>query len=444
MNTHTAREPRRRRLRGAVLLCTLLIVVPRLFAQSEERPPLLTLDTALTMFRARGFDLLIADAAIEGARADEVIANALPNPSLTLGRGTTSTYDPTRCQGCSSTSISASVTDQGALSDIVTRRRELRLQVARAALGATRQTRADLERTLEFTVKQQLLAAELARESLANARAAQSISNDTLHLVEARFNAGAVSEADVARAETQKLEVDQSVDLAAENLASAKGLLAFLLGYRDVPDLDVADDLTRGGKTTRLTSVSRNDLLVEARAHRPDLAAMNFQVARARSSLALAERLRIPDFQPSLQYSAEGRGQSALSPPTITFGISTTLPALYHYRGEMAKATADLHAQELQQEKIDAQIASDVDVAYAAFTGARNRVDRFEGRLLGRSARARDLVRFQYEKGAASLFELLDAQRTFLSIQLEYLQAVSDYWTAVFQIEQATATESRR
>jgi cobalt-zinc-cadmium efflux system outer membrane protein len=64
-----------------------------------------------------------------------------------------------------------------------------------------------------------------------------------------------------------------------------------------------------------------------------------------------------------------------------------------------------------------------------------------QGHLLERAARARDLVRLQYEKGAASLFELLDAQRTFLGTQNEYLQTLNDYWIAVFQLEQATGLE---
>ena len=66
-----------------------------------------------------------------------------------------------------------------------------------------------------------------------------------------------------------------------------------------------------------------------------------------------------------------------------------------------------------------------------------------EGSLLERAGRARDLVRFQYEKGAASLFEFLDAQRTFLATRTEYLQNLNDYWSAVFQLEQATGMELR-
>jgi cobalt-zinc-cadmium efflux system outer membrane protein len=64
-----------------------------------------------------------------------------------------------------------------------------------------------------------------------------------------------------------------------------------------------------------------------------------------------------------------------------------------------------------------------------------------ESRLLERARRARDLVDYQYKKGAASLLELLDAQRTFVAINAEYYQDVSDYWTAFYQLEEAVGQE---
>jgi outer membrane protein TolC len=66
-----------------------------------------------------------------------------------------------------------------------------------------------------------------------------------------------------------------------------------------------------------------------------------------------------------------------------------------------------------------------------------------DGRLLERTERARDLVKIQYEKGAASLLELLDAQRTLIATHVERLQDLTNYWTAVFELEQATGRELR-
>lgn len=411
-------------------------------AAAQERSGPITLDAAMRIFRARGFDLLIANATIAGAAADVTIAGAVANPSLSLSRGNSSTYDPSLCHGCSDTSISAGVTDQAALSDLLSGKRRLRVDVARAALEATRLGRADAERTLGFTVKQQLLQAELGREALGYAHEAQELASSTLDLVTKRYDAGAVSEADVARAEVQKLEADQAADVAEQSLDQSKAVLAYLLGYEETPaGFNVADDLVRGAAVSRSKTVSRDDMLNQARAHRPDLAAVQFQIERARAAVDLARRLTIPDFFPSLQYSQEGRGQSAIQPPTVTLGISAAVPLFNHYRGDVARAEADLQTQEISRRKIEAQIASDVSSAFSALHSAGDRTARMQGHLLERAARARDLVRLQYEKGAASLFELLDAQRTFLGTQNEYLQTLNDYWTAVFQLEQATGLE---
>jgi cobalt-zinc-cadmium efflux system outer membrane protein len=46
-------------------------------------------------------------------------------------------------------------------------------------------------------------------------------------------------------------------------------------------------------------------------------------------------------------------------------------------------------------------------------------------------------VEIQYQKGAASLLEYLDAQRTYIAVNLESLQDLAGYWTAVFKLEQA-------
>ena len=65
-------------------------------------------------------------------------------------------------------------------------------------------------------------------------------------------------------------------------------------------------------------------------------------------------------------------------------------------------------------------------------------------RLEPTARRARDLVRLQWEKGAASFLEFLDAQRTYIANAAEMLQDQADYWTAVFALEQAAARDILR
>jgi outer membrane protein TolC len=85
-----------------------------------------------------------------------------------------------------------------------------------------------------------------------------------------------------------------------------------------------------------------------------------------------------------------------------------------------------------------AQAAADVRAAMAALEAARSRAER---RVEERARRARDLVQLQWEKGAASQLELLDAQRTLLQVSAEHLQDLTSYWMAVAQLELATGKE---
>src|SRR5882724_566371 len=111
-------------------------------------PSVLTMDEALRLFRERGFDLLIAEAQAAAAEGDVTSAGAVSNPQLFGSVGHSFNYDPGACSGCSANSWSVGLTDPAALSDVLTGKRGLRVEVARAAAAAARLSRDDALRTL--------------------------------------------------------------------------------------------------------------------------------------------------------------------------------------------------------------------------------------------------------------------------------------------------------
>jgi len=399
---------------------------------------------ALRLFRERGFDLLLADSEVAAARGDLKIARAFQNPLVGGGGGYTWDYNPGKCESgdCSRHPWNANLSDQGLLFDLLIGKRRLKVDVAQSALEAARLSRADANRVLTAMLKQQYVQTVLARSTLGFAKDARDSSAKTADLINVRFHAGDVSEADLARAETSRLEVEQQVDVATEALASAKASLAFLLGSRDaVPDYELVPDLPPTVQPAALAAANPASLLEEARQHRPDLAASRANMASAEAALTLAQRERIPDIAVTGGYTQEGHGSEAIQPPTATFGLSLPLPLFYQNGGEIEKAEAALHTQEILGRRLDAQVASDVASAWAAWQSASSRVSRMQSGLLERATRARDLVEYQYRRGAASLLEVLDAQRTFVSTNAEYYQSLGDYWDALYQLEEATGVE---
>lgn len=448
-------------MRPVIALLSLL-VASTAFGEVEPPPPvalpdMLTMEDALKIFRQRGYDLLIADAAVYGAEGDLKAAGAVPNPTWSLdgnysfayGRGNqgicgpdASGHTPTNC---SPWGVTATLSDSNALEDTLSGKRGLRLRVARAALAAIKLNRADTQRTLEYQLKQQYIQAVQARDSLDFALEVQKSSTQTFELTKLRYEKGAISEADEAKIETAKLEADQAVDTAQQQLRGAKVALAFLLGVRGaVPDFKVEADLPKFTVPSRLATATVGSLYDEAIRTRPDLRALQAQRDRAQAQLALAKRLVFPDLSINLGYSQQtGSDAAAAQPPTLSFGLGGTLPIFYFQQGEIRKAEADSRSQKLQLAKQEAQVVSDIESAFNNFAGSRRLIERMTTRLLERATRARDLVGIQYQKGSASLLELLDAQRQYIVTNLEYLQDLANYWTAVFQLEQAVGTDLR-
>jgi cobalt-zinc-cadmium efflux system outer membrane protein len=444
-------------LAAPLALAATLALEPRaLPSPAAPAPPAipahLTLDDALRLFREKGLDLIISEAGVASAEGDVAAAGAVPNPTLGASFSHAFTYQPAgMCDGatCTANGVGLDLNDNNAIEDSLSGKRGLRQRVARAAYQAARQTRADAQRNLEFQVKQQYIQAVLARDQLDFAAEVQASTAKTLELTQLRYQKGAVSEADEAKAETAKLEADQAASAAGRALAVGKLGLAFLLGVRGaVPAFEVDADLPKYAVPSGLAGATAGALLTGALDARPDLKAQRLQRDRAEAGVALARRLRFPDMALDINYQQAGSGgigtNAPLTPPTLTIGLSLPVPLFYQQQGEIKKAEADLKLQEAQAAKVEAQVTSDVAVAHANFAAAKEQVERMQTRLLERARRARDLVDFQYQKGAASLLELLDAQRTYVATNVEYLNDLGAYWVAVFQLEQAVGTPARR
>ncbi|WP_176067512.1 TolC family protein [Anaeromyxobacter diazotrophicus] len=446
--------------RALALLAALAAAVPppaRAAAPAVPEPlalpPRLTLEEASRLFRERGLDLLLADAAVASAEGDLSAAGAVANPQLSASYGRSRTFgdcvdvqgNPSACGWLPQPQYGLGLSDSGAVFDVLTGKRGLRVDAARAALQAARASRADAERTVGAQVRQQVAQVVLAQESSRFAREVAAAQASALELTRTREAAGAISEADVARVEVAKLEADQAVDAAAQALRDARAQLAFLLGARgEVPEFEVdAPDLAQGREPPALAGATAPALLARAAERRPDLHAARLQRERAEAALALARRQRIPDVTLSLNYAQQGTTNQAVTPPTFTLGLALPLPLFYQQQGEIRRAEADVSTQALQATKLEAQVAADVATGLADYAASGALVRRMEGGLLARAARARDLVQVQYQKGAASLLDYLDAQRTFVATRVEYHQDLAAYWTAVFKLEAAVGEELR-
>lgn len=400
-------------------------------------PQLVTMNDALRTFREHGFDALLADAAAMHAEGDVEAAAHVANPGVNVSGGYTWQLPP----GPSPWSYAVSLTDNGAIFDILSGKRTLRARSARAALEATRQHRASVELGLEANVKQAYVQVALGRLQLEfNEQQVQSLSK-TLDLARLRYPQ-IIDESDLARVEIQKLAADQGVTRAKQALRSAQADLALLVGVRGaIPDFDVDRGALGYRVPPALASTNESALFAVARAHRPEIVEWKSNVVAADEALAFERRRVFPDVALTGFYA--GSDTPIITPPVAGGGVAFNLPIFYQQQGEIRRAEADFAGQSILARRADAQIAADVANAWAALTTARAQVDRMLGGELDSATRQRDILQKQFDAGKADLNDFLDAQRTYLAVQLEYLQFVASYWSAVFALERATGTDLR-
>jgi cobalt-zinc-cadmium efflux system outer membrane protein len=430
---------------------------------ATDLPSLLSLRDALEIFRHRGLDLLIADAATESAEGGVVAAGAVPNPTVSASVGNAFTYSTSAFSHadclrngavCSPWAFNLGIADSAAISDTLSGKRDLRLKVARNALAAAKLSRADAERTLVFQVKASYAQAAQATLTFKFAKDIAATQATTLRKFRDRWSKGAIDEGDLQRVEVQKLEADQAVDTAWQALRETRVALAFLLGVRGaVPDFEVDATVLEYAVPAALRDATESDLLRTAYAHRPDLVAMGYERQQADAQLELTIRQQIPDVTLGLDYAWGGSGGVSTNGPMqgqeLTFSLSFPLPVFYNLEGERRQAKAQVATSSLKEAKGAAQVGNDVAAAYAAFVAARRLVERMEGPrregggLLTSARGAFIAVEAQYDKGAARLTDYLDALRTYIATKNEYFGDLTDYWLAIFQLEAAVGRDLR-
>ncbi len=469
----TVKLPRDRAKTTARLLGVLLVLgwllrsassrADEIVPVATELPPTLTLEEAMRIFRTRGLDLLIADAQVRLAEGQVIAAAAIPNPIFNGSAGNSITYantDYTRTNclvngaTCSPWVFNIGVSDSAALSDTITGKRELRQRATRSALAAAKLNRTDAERQLAFQVKTAFIDVAESELRYKFAKEIDATNVTTLQKFQDRLSGGAVNLGDLQRIETQKLEADQQVDNALQNLRQSRVTLALLLGVRGlVPDFDVDTAVLDYSVPLPLTDATEVSLLRIAFDHRPDLSQLGYLMASSQAQIELLKRQRVPDITLGVNYAWGGFGGNStngpVGPQILTFGLSVPLPVFYQLQGETRQAEAAYDANTLLHAKLTSQVVNDVSSGFASYVGSKHLVERMEGPrranggLLQSAKGAFDIIAIQYESGSANLTDYLDALRTYIAIKGEYFGDLTNYWTAVYQLEQAVAMDLR-
>jgi len=152
----------------------------------------------------------------------------------------------------------------------------------------------------------------------------------------------------------------------------------------------------------------------------------------------LSQRLKYPDVTVSAGYA---RDPSNTILNTAFVGVSLPVPIFYQYEGETSKASVNLNQTRLQAQETEIAIRNDVVASLASYRSADKVVRRFEGEMLHQARQVRDRTELAYQKGATTILDLIDVQRNFKTITLEYYAAVINRINAYYDLAKSIGDE---
>jgi len=411
----------------------------RLAQRPTSLPSFLSMPETIRLFRDHGFDSLLADAAAMRSEGDVRATSHLINPGVSFGGIRFFNVRPNE----PAYGVAGSLSDNGAIFDVLTGKRSLRAEAASAALDAARSHRASVELGLEGLVKEAYVEVALTHmQADFNKQQAEWLGKNA-EIARLRYPS-VIDEGALARIELQKHEADQDVTRALQNVRLAQVALALLIGVRGaIPDFDVDRNVLAYRVPQSLAAATEASLVAFAMQHRPVLAETRSSTASASATLSLEKRRVFPDVTlGAFGNWSGGVSPTVVSPPTIGGWAAFDLPLFYQQQGEVRRAEARFKAGSLLERRAQATVAAEVASAFAAVKAAQSQVERMQGGgLLAAAKTQRDILQKQFEAGAAKLNDYLDAQRTFAAVQLEYLQHVANFWIAIFQLERAIGAE---
>lgn len=364
---------------------------------------------------------------IDQSKANEVTAGLKPNPSLSLSFDALPILQPQTIR------LDTQIYSAG-LSYTVERggKREKRVVVAKDNTKIAAQTVTDNERTLRFQVVQAFINVLLAKSVLLLAKDDLANFSQEVELNHARLVAGDLAEGDYLKLSIQKLQFEQDVSAAVLGLVQARVTLRQLLGYQSVTD----DFDVKGTLVHTKPSVTMADLEKKALESRPDLQAAQTGVALANDTVSLAFGNRARDWSWGGDYSFQSPSQAGLG---LSFGVD--LPIHDRNQGEIARSQAAVRQSIETEESTKVGVQADVVNAYYGLQSDEEIVNLYESGYLKQASDSRDISNYAFQRGAATILDVLDAERSYRATQLAYRQALAAQMIAMEQVNEAAGAQ---
>lgn len=361
-----------------------------------------------------------AEGFVKQSHGQQIAAGAYPNPSVsgTAGRG--SIRDPS-----TNTRITErTVTIEQPLE--WTGKRQARQDAANAgAAGASAalvEARLGLIADVRVAFYQLLFAQRDAEMTAQNVAMVEEV----LRTVKARVAAGEATSFDTMKANVEMQKAQKDVARAQNTLVVARMRLNTLTAGSLGKQFAIQGDFQPARQ-----GLDPDRLAVKALEQHPTLQRLGKLAEQAGHTVQYERASRIPNINVQGSYHREAGDES------MTAGLSVPLPLWYRRQGEIETALGTQYRADADRRRAQQELEQAITQHAQEVRTAQDQLQVFETGLLKQAEQTLTIARTSFRQGAASLLDVLDAQRVYRQTLLEYAQVRADLSIALVRLERA-------
>jgi len=274
------------------------------------------------------------------------------------------------------------------------------------------------------------------RERVASAHAQLDTATALFKQTQQERGVGVVAQIDVDRSEVEYLTQQQRVISLETELAKEKIALARMTG---LPPND-AYDLTGEVPFSAAPTLTLDDAIHQALDRRADIKSAQAQIRAAERTLSAAHDERLPSLAINGNYGAIGTNP-AQAAATFSAAATLNIPVWQGGRaeGDIKQAQASLAQRQAELEDLKSQVESDVRNAYLDLQAATNQA-KLAQRNLQVTTETLDLTRQRFEAGVTDNVEVVQAQESLTSAELDNINSVFAHNVAKLSLARAIAS----
>ena len=253
---------------------------------------------------------------------------------------------------------------------------------------------------------------------------ASEVLRESLRIVNIRYERGITNELDVALATRELASLESQIAPMDAQVNAAQYALAVLTG--EYPE-HMVQELSKPDLIPMMPPPTAPGVPLDLLKRRPDIQEAERELAAATARIGVATARLFPEVSLSAAIGTQGQGWGttpAVGKHIWSFGPGAVWPLLDFgaLDAQVDIASVAAHASLVNYRKTILNAVREVDTSLGAYEAERVRMDKL-GTAMMAGQRAVDLANARYDRGLTDFLNVVDAERQFYDLQIQYADA---------------------